>query len=99
MQDRSRMGHKLIVKAYSTNQLVFVGEITIRASAESYRGRLSDFMNDANSFIPMTDVNIYSNDGKLISTTPFLCVNKQAIIFLVEEETPPSANKIEGEWV
>jgi hypothetical protein len=39
----------------------------------------------------LTDVTVYQNSS-IISHSPFLCVNKQSIAFLAEEEETNNAN-------
>ncbi len=48
-------------------------------------GRLTDFINNATrGFVPLTDVRIEHNSGKLIKTS-LLQVNKNYIIFILPE--------------
>jgi hypothetical protein len=77
----SREKHR--VKIYTTDQWEIQGEISIPAGG--YNARLSDFLNNDNTFIPLTNAVVYGADGKLMANESFLSVNKQAIKLVVEE--------------
>jgi len=73
------------VKIYTTDQWEIQGDVSIPAGG--YNARLSDFLNNTNTFIALTNAVVYSADGKLLASESFLSVNKQAIKLVVEEET------------
>jgi hypothetical protein len=77
------------VKVLMLNQLQLIGTVTMPPN--SYRSRLSDLINSNQSFLVLTDVTVYQNSS-IISHSPFLCVNKQSIAFLAEEEETNNAN-------
>ena len=58
---------------------------SIAVLSNGYRSRLSDLINNNHQFLSLTDVEIYE-DNKVIDKTPFMCINKQAIIFLSESD-------------
>lgn len=72
------------VKVLMLNQLELVGTVTIPSS--TYRSRLSDLINNNQTFLILTDVTVRQNNT-VVSHSPFLCVNKQSIVFLAEEES------------
>ena len=76
------------VKIYTTDQWEIQGDVLIPAGG--YNARLSDFLNNANTFIALTNAIVYGADGKLLANESFLSVNKQAIK-LVVEETPDAS--------
>jgi hypothetical protein len=71
------------VKVLMLNQLEVIGMVTMPSNG--YHSRLSDLINNSQSFLVLTDVTVYKN-GAVVSHSPFLCVNKQSIIFLAEDE-------------
>jgi hypothetical protein len=70
------------VKVLMLNQLEVVGTVTM--GPNSYRSRLSDLINNNQSFLVLTDVTVYQN-GTVSSQSPFLCVNKSSVVFLAED--------------
>jgi hypothetical protein len=82
------------VKIYTTDQWEIQGEVSIPAGG--YNARLSDFLNNENTFIALTDAIVYGADGKLLANESFLSVSKHAIKLVIEEgeveETPPVAS-------
>ncbi len=51
----------------------------------SFERRVSSLFNDTRLFVPVTDAELYQG-GKKLSTTPFVCLNKQAIAMVYEEQ-------------
>ncbi|MCL6433683.1 MAG: hypothetical protein K6T90_05595 [Leptolyngbyaceae cyanobacterium HOT.MB2.61] len=76
------------VKIYTTDQWEIQGDVSIPAGG--YNARLSDFLNNDNTFIALTDAVIYGTDGKLLANESFLSVNKQAIKLVIEENQDDS---------
>ncbi|WP_421658413.1 hypothetical protein [Leptothermofonsia sp. ETS-13] len=71
------------VKIYTTDQWKIQGDVSIPAGG--YNARLSDFLNNDNTFIALTNAVVYGTDSKLLANESFLSVNKQAIKLVVEE--------------
>jgi len=70
------------IKIYATNQTEIQGELIIEG--KSFDERVSDWLNDSRSFLPMLNVEIYVN-GKLVAKHDFLCINKQFIGYVIED--------------
>ncbi|GAB4213055.1 MAG: hypothetical protein OHK0012_08530 [Synechococcales cyanobacterium] len=51
---------------------------------ENFVRRVSDLLNDARNFIPLTNAELYRN-GRRLSTHNFMCISKQAIAFVTED--------------
>ena len=61
----------------------------IRGNVHVRKGeRLSDEINQINVFLPVTSVEIYSLDGKILYTCDFLAINRDHIIWLMPIEKP-----------
>ncbi|QZZ20806.1 hypothetical protein J5X98_26970 [Leptothermofonsia sichuanensis E412] len=73
------------VKIYTTDQWEIQGDISIPVGG--YNARLSDFLNNDNTFIALTNAVVYGTDGKLLANESFLSVNKQAIKLVIEESS------------
>jgi hypothetical protein len=74
------------VNVLTTNNLQVSGELKITMPRDSYRSNISDVLNNSRTFIELTDVEVYGNERQLLAKMPFLCINKQAIAYLFEEE-------------
>jgi hypothetical protein len=74
---------KIDVKIYTTKNFEIRGQISVM---KAYRGRLSDMLNDDRGFIALTNVTLYDAQGVVRQKCPFLCINKQAIEYVVEQE-------------
>jgi hypothetical protein len=60
--------------------------------------RLSDALNQAEQFLPITDVTIYAQNGQIVATSSFLAVNLEQIIWLYpEQEAQADAPEAAGE--
>ncbi len=70
---------------------------TIAVISNGYRSRLSDLINNNHQFISLTDVEVYE-DNKIIDKTPFMCINKQAIIFFCESNPSDDNNQISDQF-
>lgn len=75
---------KVNVRILMVNQQELLGTVII--PAKGYRSRLSDLINNSQNFLALTDVEVYQ-ENLLLTKTPFLCVNKQRIIYVVEDES------------
>lgn len=74
MDERS---DKMQVRVY-TPQFQLTGDLTI------YTGvRLTDYMNEAKSFISLTDVKAWDREGRLLFDTAFLNVRRDSIELIV----------------
>jgi hypothetical protein len=71
------------VKVLMRDRLQVIGTVTMPSN--SYHSRLSDLINNNQNFLVLTDVTVYEN-GSIVSHSPFLCINKQTIVFLAEDE-------------
>jgi hypothetical protein len=60
----------------------------IRATLHKRNDRRTiDKLNDSDQFLPLTDVTIMDDDGeKELRKTPFLALNRDEVIWLIEEE-------------
>lgn len=85
--------HKIQVKIITTNFNQVLGIITVPING--YRSRLSDLLNNGQDFIAVTDVEIFQ-DNQIIEKTPFMCINKQAIMFLSEADLISSSTEDES---
>ena len=81
---------KIRIKVLMSNQLEVIGIVTM--PSDSYYSRLSDLINNNQNFLILTDVEVYK-DSLLINKTPFLCINKQTILFLSEESEKESTEE------
>lgn len=95
LASQTTANRKLRVRAYTNTQVSIVGDITMTAPADSYRGRVLDYLNDSRSFIAVTDAQVYTNEGKFIGNVPFLSINKQSITLLMEEESSDIFNQLD----
>lgn len=85
--DNSSEGGKhkrLRIKILTFNNLEVIG--TVFMAQEGYKARLSDLINNEVKFLSLTEVEI-CQENKLTMRTPFLCINKQSIIFVAEDES------------
>ena len=68
----------------------------IEGTAHLVRGtRLSDMLahsSQKSDFIPITDCKIFSQDGKLLYSSAFLCINRRHIIMIFEHAPEVSAD-------
>jgi endonuclease IV len=74
-----KVGIKVVIQTH-TNQ--------IRATLHKRSDRRTiDKLNDSDPFLPLTEVTIMDDDGeKEILRTPFLALNRDEVIWLIEEE-------------
>ncbi len=59
--------------------------------------RLTDMLahtSQKTDFIPVTDCRIYSEDGKLVYSSAFLCINRRHIMMIFERSPEPSEEQI-----
>lgn len=70
------------VKIFTMNRQQIRGQLSISGS---YRSRLSDLLNGERIFISVTKARIYDAKGELVTQSPFLCLNKESIDFVIEE--------------
>ncbi len=68
---------KMKVHMY-TRQFILVGYVSIFSCV-----RLSDYLNEAKPFIPITDVKAYDLTGKALFAAGFLNVRRDGIEFIV----------------
>lgn len=71
------------VKIFTTNQNQIRGYVNVTGA---YRCRLSDLLNNDRPFISLTNVKIYDAKGGLLQRCEFLCVNKNSIDYVLEED-------------
>jgi hypothetical protein len=50
----------------------------------SFDRRVSNLLNDNRAFVSVTNAELFVN-GRRVSTSEFVCINKQAISYVVEE--------------
>ncbi len=65
-----------------TNRFRIVGQIDLFPNA-----RLTDFMLDAKPFIAVTDVKVYTLDGKPVLAAGFCDVRKDEVVVVTTEDT------------
>jgi hypothetical protein len=89
---RATAREKHRVKIYTTDQWEIQGDVSIPAGG--YNARLSDFLNNENTFIALTNAVVYGLDGKVLANESFLSVSKHAIKLVIEEE-PDASSTVE----
>ncbi|MUL38496.1 hypothetical protein [Gloeocapsopsis dulcis] len=72
---------KKFIKIYATDQTEIQGELIVED--KNFDGRVSDYLNDSRSFLPVLNAEIYVT-GKLVAKHEFLCINKQFIAYVIE---------------
>ncbi len=75
---------KIRVRVYTTDHWEIQGDILLPSSG--YNARLSDFLNNDNTFIALTNAQVYDIDGKLLASESFLSVNKRTIKVVIEDQ-------------
>ena len=70
------------IKIYATDQTEIQGQLIIEG--KNFDERVSDYLNDSRSFLPMLNVEIYVT-GKLVAKHDFFCINKQFIAYVIED--------------
>ncbi|WP_156120680.1 hypothetical protein [Neosynechococcus sphagnicola] len=80
--------HRRRVQIHTTDHNTVIQGIIFCGEGSEFDGRLSDLLNDPRAFIPVTDVSIFFA-GKLMTRNAFMCINKQAIAFVIEIEEAP----------
>lgn len=70
------------IKIYTTEQNKIQGQLIIED--KNFDARVSDYLNDSRSFIPLLNAEIYVS-GKLVAEHKFICINKQVIAYAIEE--------------
>ena len=73
---------KKAIKIYATDRTEIQGELIIEG--KNFDERVSDYLNDSRSFLPMLNVEIYVT-GKLVAKHEFFCINKQFIAYVIED--------------
>ena len=73
------------VTLLTKNNLQVSGTLKTSLPLDSYRFKLSDFLNNSRTFVDVFDVAVYK-DGQLLTKMPFLCLTNPAIFCLVEDE-------------
>ena len=63
------------VQVVMSNNLQVYGDLTI---ADGYRSRVSD--------LPLTNVVFQGTKSKSVTRSSFLCINKEGIVFLAEQD-------------
>jgi hypothetical protein len=79
------------VTVLTKNNLQVSGTLKTSLSLDSYRFKLSDFLNNSRTFVDLFDVAVYK-DGQLLTKMASLCLNKPAIACLVEEESTQTSS-------
>jgi hypothetical protein len=68
--------------------LIFTRQFEIRGDINIYQGvRLTDYMNESNSFISVTDVEVKRHDRDFKMKAGFLNVRKDEIEIIIPENT------------
>ncbi len=70
------------VKLFTTDNWEIQGEVTHPSGG--YKSRLSDVINEEQTFIALTDVVVFDRDGREIARQPFAAINKQSIKLVLE---------------
>ncbi|ACK71419.1 hypothetical protein PCC7424_3017 [Gloeothece citriformis PCC 7424] len=79
------------VRIFMVNQQELLGTLII--PSQGYKARLSDILNNPLKFLSLTDVAVY-HENLLILKTPFLSVNKQNILYLIEDDSNEIKNNL-----
>lgn len=79
------------VTVLTKNNLQVSGTLKTSLPLDSYRFKLSDFLNNSRTFVDLFDVAVYK-DGQLLTKMASLCLNKPAIACLVEEESTQTSS-------
>jgi len=79
------------VTVLTKNNLQVSGTLKTSLPLDSYRLKLSDFLNNSRTFVDLFDVAVYK-DGQLLTRMASLCLNKPAIACLVEEESAQTSS-------
>ncbi len=79
------------VTLLTKNNLQVSGTLKTSLPLDSYRFKLSDFLNNSRTFVDLFDVAVYK-DGQLLTKMASLCLNKPAIACLVEEESTQTSS-------
>ncbi len=82
LRDNSKQ--RVRVRVYTTDRWEIQGDISLPSAG--YNARLSDFLNNDNSFIALTNAEVYDLDGKLLASESFLSVNKRTIKVVIEDQ-------------
>jgi hypothetical protein len=77
-------GKQQKVRLYTNDKWLIQGELFIRTG--SYRGRLSDAVNDPHSFLAISAATVYGADGEIVEDGCFVCVNKSTINLIIEDD-------------
>jgi hypothetical protein len=59
--------------------------------------RMSDELNQTNLFLPVTNAEIHSPEGKILYITDFLVVNREHIVWLMPVEEPQNRSEKPGD--
>jgi hypothetical protein len=70
----------------------------IRGDVHVRKGeRLSDEINQPIPFLPVTNAEIYNQEGKMMYTSAFLAVNRQQIIWLMPIDDDHQQSEVEAD--